>query len=332
MVAVADPPYLRIVSDLRRRIASGGLRPGERVPSTRQIAAEWGVALATAARALATLAQDGDVRAVPRVGTVVAEATPPEPSQAPRRRDQRPAGDRPGLARRPARSPRATSKDELELSRDRIVRTAIAIADADGLAAVSMRRVAMELGVATMSLYRHVPSKDDLVFLMSDTVFGEVDLPEPPPAGWRAQLEALARVQWAACKKHPWVARTISLTRPMPVPNGMAHTEYAMRAVDGLGLDPVTMVRIAITLAGHLQAIAVNLESDVEAEQETGLTSDEWMESQDATLAAIMSSGRFPMLARLAELPDLELDLDVLFEFGLSLLLDGVEALIEGRT
>jgi AcrR family transcriptional regulator len=330
---VSDPPYLRIVSDLRRRIASGGLRPGERVPSTRQIAAEWGVALATAARALATLAQDGDVRAVPRVGTVVSEVTPPEPSRSPRRGDQRPVrAERPGPARRPSHTPRPRPEDEPELSRDRIVRTAIAVADADGLAAVSMRRVAMELGVATMSLYRHVPSKDDLVFLMSDTVFGEVDLPNPPPAGWRAQLEGLAHVQWAACKRHPWVARTISLTRPMPVPNGMAHTEYAMRAVDGLGLDPETMVRIAITMAGHLQAIAANLESDVEAEQETGMTSDQWMESQDATLASIMSSGRFPMLAKLAELPDLKLDLDALFEFGLSLLLDGVEALIEGRS
>jgi AcrR family transcriptional regulator len=331
---VPDPPYLRIVADLRGRIAAGDLRPGQRVPSTRQIAAEWGVALATAARALATLARDGDVRAVPRVGSVVAgpaSARPTAPAgPAPSAGDR--AAPRPARPKRPTRPGRSGAEDDSELSRERIVRAAIGLADAEGLAAVSMRRVATDLGVSTMSLYRHVPGKDELVFLMSDAVFGESRLPDPPPPHWRARLEGLARIQWSLCREHPWVAHTISLTRPMPVPNGMAHTEYAMRAVDGLGLDPATMVRIAITLAGHLQAIAVNLESDVEAEQETGLTSTEWMESQDALMSTIIASGPYPMLASLAGVPDVEIDLDTLFEFGLGLILDGIAALIESRS
>jgi DNA-binding transcriptional regulator YhcF (GntR family) len=301
---MAEPPYLRIVADIQRRIASGQLRPGDRVPSTRQLARDWDVALATATKALTALAQEGLVEAVPRAGTVVAA---PRPRVAARRSD----GD-------------------VELSRDRIVRAAIDVADAEGLPAVSMRRVAAELGVATMSLYRHVPGKDELVLLMAETVFGEAPPPDPPPAGWRARLEGLARLQWTLCRRHPWLARTISLTRPMPVPNGMAHTEYSMQALDGLGLDRATMMRVAITLAGHLQAIAMNLESEVEAEQNTGMTSDEWMAATYPDDGGVMASGRFPLLASLAQEPDADLGLDELFEAGLALLLDGVEVLVRG--
>jgi AcrR family transcriptional regulator len=192
-----------------------------------------------------------------------------------------------------------------------------------------MRRVAAELGVATMSLYRHVPGKDELVLLMADAVFGEARFPEPPPPGWRAQLELVARLQWAVSRRHPWIARVISLTRPAPAPNGVAYTEWALRAVGGLGLDPSTMLYVAITIAGYVQATAVNLELEVEAEQDTGITSDEWMASQEQMLTTILASGRFPMLSGIATRPDFDFDLDTLFEFGLQLLLDGLAARIQ---
>src|SRR5437763_16528864 len=117
-------PYARIVAELERRIAAGELRPGDRVPSTRQLTQEWGGARATATRALSALRQQGLVHAVQGVGTVVADP-------------KRPARAEPGH----------------ELTRERIVRAAIAIADDEGLAAVSMRRIATELHAATMSLY-----------------------------------------------------------------------------------------------------------------------------------------------------------------------------------
>src|SRR4051812_45530187 len=140
---MADPPYLRIVAELRDRITAGELRAGERVPSTRQITQDWGVAMATATKVLAALQQDGLVRAVPGVGTVVSGA-----QNAPRPRRLREPSD--------------------GLTQDRIVRTAIQIADAEGSAALSMRRVAAELGVATMSIYRHVRGKDELLIAMID--------------------------------------------------------------------------------------------------------------------------------------------------------------------
>ena len=315
-VAQPDPPYLRIVTEIRRRIAAGELRSGDRVPSTRQIAREWGVAIATATRALTTLGQQGLVQAVPRVGSVVAAR---QPRPAPPARTTR---------------PRLAQAADQELTQARIVSAAISLADAEGLPALSMRHIAAELGAATMSLYRHVPSKDDLFLLMADAVLGEADFPEPPPPGWRTQLELVARQQWAIYRRHPWMSRLISLTRPLPAPNGIAHTERATRAVNGLGLDPSTMLYVAITLAGYVQTVAVNLETEVEAQQDTGITGDQWMQSQGEALATILASGRFPTLSSIAAQPDPEfrLDLDTLFEFGLQLLLDGLAMLIHSQT
>jgi DNA-binding transcriptional regulator YhcF (GntR family) len=310
-VAQSDPPYLRIVAEIRRRITTGKLAAGDQVPSTRQIAREWGVAIATATKVLTTLRQEGLVRAVPGVGTVVAtpEASPSSSPRTARRREVREA--------------------EPDLTQERIVHTAISLADAEGLAALSMRRVAAQLGVATMTLYRYVPGKDELVLLMMDAVFGENELPQNRPPGWRAQLELVSRLQWAMCRRHPWLARVISLTRPQLVPNAMAHTEWALRAVDGLGLDPAIRLRVVVAMVGYVQGTAVNLESEVEAEKDTGVTSDEWMESQDTTLTTILASGRFPMLSGITAQPDFDFDLDTLFELGLKLILDGLAVLLQ---
>ena len=94
------------------------------------------------------------------------------------------------------------------------------------------------------------------------------------------------------------------------------------------------MLYVAITFAGYVQAIAVNLETEVEAQQDTGITGGEWMQSQGAALAAILASGRFPTLSGISAQPgfDFRLDLDTLFEFGLQLLLDGLAALIHPQT
>jgi AcrR family transcriptional regulator len=317
----SDPPSVRIVTEIRRRIASGELREGDRVPSARQITREWGVAIATATKVLTALRQEGLVRAVPGVGTVV-DASEPPPELRP---EPRPATPPRASRRRQEREP------DRELTRERIARAAIGIADAEGLAALSMRRIATELGVATMSLYRHVPGKDELVALMADIVLGDDEFPEPPP-GWRARLEVVARTQWAIYRRHPWLAPTLSFTRPLLAPNGVAHTEWALSAVDGLGLTSATMLHIAIMLANYVRGTAVNFESEAEAERETGISDEEWMESQNAAFAAMLASGPFPTFSRLvAHDNEIDFDLDSLFDFGLRRVLDGIELLITER-
>ncbi|MGY0062609.1 GntR family transcriptional regulator [Streptomyces sp. LZ34] len=306
-----DPPYLRIVTEIRRRIADGELTPGDRVPSTRQIAKEWGVALATATKALTTLRLEGLVEARPRVGTVVAaQVAAPSPRRTP-----------------PPPGP------EHELTRERIVRAAIEIADSEGLAALSMRGVAARLGVAAMSPYRHVGSKEDLVLLMADTAFGEKSYPADPPTGWRPRLELAARTLWALYREHPWLAQTGPLTRPLLLPNLMVHAEWVLDTLDGHGLDPKTVLDLHVLLYSYIQGIAVNLEQEAQAEAATGLSEDEWMDRQAQAFQAITTSPRYPAFTRLtAALPDgYDLRLDELFEFGLGPLLDGIAVIIEGR-
>ncbi|MFK0221297.1 TetR/AcrR family transcriptional regulator C-terminal domain-containing protein [Streptomyces vinaceus] len=310
---VGDPPYLRIVAAIRRSIADGELAPGDRVPSTRQIAADWGVALATATKALTTLRLEGLVEARPRIGTVVAGTTPAAPAR-----------------RRPSPAP----DSEPELSLDRIVRTAIDMADAEGLAALSMRGVAARLGVAPMSTYRYVPSKEDLVLHMADAAFGE----ESPyrsdaPADWRTRIESGARTLWGLYRGHPWLAQLSSLTRPLLVPNLMVHGEWVLGALDGHGLDPTTLFDIHVLIYSHVQGLAVHLEMEAHAEAVTGQSEDQWMDSRAPEIQELVESGRFPTFAKVVGGFEngYDLRLDALFEFGLKALLDGLTPVIEGR-
>ena len=127
-----------------------------------------------------------------------------------------------------------------DLSRDRVLAAAIAIADAEGLAALTMRRVAADLGVATMSLYRHVPGKDELVLLMTDAVFGEDPLPQRAPVNWRDRLEMASRRMWAVFRRHPWAAEALSLTRPQVLPNLMSYSEWSLSALRDIGYPAPT--------------------------------------------------------------------------------------------
>ena len=203
MTSQPVPRYRQISDQLRHRIVTGQLRPGDRVPSTRQITEEWSVAIATASRVLATLREQGLVQAVPGIGTIVlpqvraahppttGAPSAPGTTRTPTTRTPTAAGSTTAVSTAPsptapsptAPSPTATPPGPaggVELSRAAIVDAAVAIADTEGMAALSMRRVAAELSVATMSLYRHVHGKEDLLRLMTDAVFARYPLPSTP--------------------------------------------------------------------------------------------------------------------------------------------------------
>jgi AcrR family transcriptional regulator len=309
---MSQPPYRRIADEIRARIVGGELRPGDRVPSARGITREWGVALATATKVLATLNAEGVTRSLPGRGTgVVGPAVPAQPAGVSARRVRRDEGDP-------------------DLTRERIVAAAIRVADAEGLAQLSMRRIATELGAAPMSLYRHVNGKEELLVSMMDSALGEDPLPARPPKGWRAQLELSSRLQWQGFRRHPWLAPALSITRPQLILNGMRHTEWALRALDGLGLTIQVMMHVHTTLFSHVRGLALNLEAEAQAEQDSGLTSDEWMQTQEHGFRVIAATGDFPLLNRLVN-SEMELDLDQLFEFGLGCLLEGLERYLAGR-
>jgi AcrR family transcriptional regulator len=306
----ADSPYLRIVAALRDRIASGELRPGDRVPSIRQLAGDHGVAIATATRAMATLRDEGLVEARVGAGTVVSARGN---RQAPHRAVA--ANSWPGTTRKPP------------LNQAHVLATAISIADAEGLEALSMRRLATELDTGPMSLYRYVEGKDDLVKHMADDVFGRHPLPEPGPEGWRAKLELASRLHWELYQRHLWLPRVISFTRPMMMPNAIAHTGWMLQAIDGFGLSPVAMMHETITLSAYVVTVALTKAAEIEAGLESGMTFDQWWTVNEGPSDDLLA--RFPVLAKVPA--EAVLDLDGLFEYGLARHLDGLALLIEGR-
>ena len=236
------------------------------------------------------------------------------------------SGGRPAPSRRPppakqqppARAPGAA---------ERIVAAAIRVADAEGLPALSMRRVAAEVGGAPMSLYRHVTDKDDLLLQMMDSVFARSRLPATAPDGWRPQLELAARTLWAMFRHHPWLAPALSLTRPQALRSAFPYTEWVLTALDGHGLGLSTMFTVHLTLINYVRGTAVNLESEAEAEAASGLSNEEWLDTQEPRLRSILVPGAFPRFEQLVT-GEYDFDLDHIFEFGLQRLLDGLATLI----
>jgi len=186
------------------------------------------------------------------------------------------------------------------LSLDRIVRTAIEIADAYGLDGLSMRRVAAALDAGVMSLYRHVPGRAELVDLMVDTAFGEIDYPDPGPTAWRARIELAARQEWAMYRRHPWVLTVVAGTHRPPLgQNILANIEWVLTALDGRELDPVALMQAYLTVSDYVQGAALYLRNEAEDERRTGITTEQWWRARTAELAGLLAGGRFPTLSRL---------------------------------
>jgi AcrR family transcriptional regulator len=215
------------------------------------------------------------------------------------------------------------------LSRARIVTAAIAIADAEGLAALSMRRIAGALGVGAMSLYRYVPGKDELVDLMVDHVYAEG--PELDERGtWRERLEAACRAEWAHYHRHPWLLH-VAQGRPLLGPNSLRATEAVLRILDGTGLDGREMIDAVVTTSSFVAGLARTSVEASQAATETGVSDEDWWEAQRPYLDAALAGEENPMLGRVAEAGGFAGPQDRSFEFGLRCVLDGLAARIAAR-
>jgi AcrR family transcriptional regulator len=232
---------------------------------------------------------------------------------------------------RAPRDPDRRPGPKSSLDVDRIVATAVRLADAEGLSAVSMRRVAAELGVAAMTLYGHVPGKGELVDLMLDSVLGEL-FPDGPPAGkWRARLEAVARENWNLFLRHPWAVH-LATGRPPLGPQLVRKYELELRAVDGLGLEEVQMDLLVTLLNGFVRGTVGGVHEKAEAERTTGITENQWWTAMAPHAERFFDAGHFPTAARVGPVAGHDLQAayapERSFEFGLERLLDGIGVLI----
>ncbi|MEU3017383.1 MULTISPECIES: TetR/AcrR family transcriptional regulator [unclassified Nocardiopsis] len=142
------------------------------------------------------------------------------------------------------------------LSRERIVEVAIGLADAEGLDAVSMRRVAKHLGAGTMSLYRHVSDKEELLREMLDSLHSRHAYPDPGDLDWRARMRLLARHDWEMYTAHPWMLTAAATLAPPVGPHMLASMEWALTALEPLGLSPGQAGRAIMAVTHHLQGSA----------------------------------------------------------------------------
>jgi AcrR family transcriptional regulator len=217
------------------------------------------------------------------------------------------------------------------LSVDRIVRAAIEVADAEGLAALSMRKVADRLGVGTMSLYRYVPGKDELLDLMLDAVLPDPATLAQEPGEWRARLESFARAAWRLFHEHPWMLLA-SQRHPVMGPREMAGLESLLAAVAGIGLDEHETMGVIFTVDGYVRGVARSSVDAMEAERRTGVTTDQWWTAQGEALHDLFTDQSYPMIAKVSEAGVWDQHEDAWFEFGLARVLDGIEQLVRART
>jgi AcrR family transcriptional regulator len=220
---------------------------------------------------------------------------------------------------RPARGPRPA------YSRAQITEAAVRIADAEGLEAASMRRIAAEIGTGAMSLYRYVPSRDDLLELMVDHVIGELDLPERPSGDWRADLTLLAERTRAMRLRHPWMSET-RRARSAFGPNQLRMLEFGMGTLD-VGI-PIDDIMILVGLVTGYVDNAVQEQMAWEAEwRRSGISKENWMGRSAPYVHQLISSGQHPMLARIVmDARQPHMDPEAGFRYGLERVLDCVQA------
>lgn len=215
------------------------------------------------------------------------------------------------------------------LTLDRIVDAAIALADRDGIDGLSMRRVAAELGVGTMSLYRYVPGKAELLALMLDRV-GAPDEAAPVGPSWRATVEAMARGIYRLYLAHPWLLQ-VNWTRPVLGPNSVASMEVSIRGLSGLGLTGQEQIAVVTMVDAYVVGQARQRIHYEAVTVQSGLSDEEFWAQQYPYLETAMLSGRYPAMAALDE-SAFALGWEESFEFGLARILDGMAVLVEART
>jgi AcrR family transcriptional regulator len=222
-----------------------------------------------------------------------------------------------GLREEGARGPRRG------LTLERIVDAGIDVAAAEGVGALSMAKIAKRLGVGTMSLYRYVAAKDELLMLMVDAGLGG---PPPPPrgGGWHAGLTAWCEGLRAAYRRHPWALK-VPITGPPLGPNNVAWLDRALEAMAGTGLSEQDKLSSVLLLSGF-----VRNEATLTADFAAASGDEQVMPGYGTLLSEITRADEFPALHRAiaSGALDDEDDMDLEYRFGLARILDGIRQLV----
>jgi len=229
-----------------------------------------------------------------------------------------------GVRERPTKGPKRG------LSLDQIVAAGVKVAATDGLGAVSMNRVAKEVGTSAMALYRYVSSKDELLALMGDTVIGESRF-TAGDGGWRVELTRWAWAELNAYGNHPWSLQ-VPIHGPPVTPKTIAFLEQGLRCLAGTPLTPQDKLSACLTLSSFTRAWA---QLGAQLDPAYGTNDRELMEGYERALRSVADREHFPALYEVLDAhaftPGQDDHLDDDFVFGVERLMDGFEALINLR-
>lgn len=211
-----------------------------------------------------------------------------------------------------------------------IVSVGVAVADVEGISALSMRKVATVLAVGAMSLYTYVPGRAELIELMVDHVYGEFRLP-PPGQTWRADVEELARERWRLYQRHPWLL-DLNVAR-LPVGPHVLDVEEAMyAAVARAGLHGGDIVALVNLVIWQVLGAARAQITDADEERRSGTSAEAYWLSRASFWSTYFDAVRFPTMAAIWEAGGFDDEKAHSFEGSVGRLLDAVELLMSPRS
>jgi len=213
-----------------------------------------------------------------------------------------------------------------------VVEAAIRLADAEGTAAVTMRRLATLVGVAPMSVYTYVPGKAELLDLMLDAVYARMPRTDTTGAPWRTRVGAVAQENRALFAVHPWAAE-VSTVRPPLGPGQMAKYDHELRAFDGLGLTDVDVDAALACVLAFVRTHARDSADAAAGRRASGTDDAQWWARNGPLLARVLDAAAYPVAARVGtaagEAFGSTWDPDHAWDFGLATLLDGITARVQ---
>jgi AcrR family transcriptional regulator len=214
---------------------------------------------------------------------------------------------------------------------DSVVHAAVALADAAGLDALTIRRVAGAMGTSPMTLYTYVPGKAELIDLMLDDAYARIPREPLSALSWRDRVRAVADQNRTLFDAHPWAA-VVTTTRPPLGPGAIAKYDYELGAFDGLGLDDVAMDTALAWTLGFVQDWARTAVDAKASQHESGLDDQQWWDVAGPLLAELVDPEEFPLAVRVGaaagDTHGAAWDAGHAYEFGLQRVLDGLAALI----
>lgn len=216
---------------------------------------------------------------------------------------------------------------------EQVVKAALELADELGLAAVTMRAVAERVGVSTMSVYTYVPGKPELLDLMVDACYAQMQRPPWTGRSWRKRLTAVADANRELLTTHSWLTEVAALSRPPLGPGLMSKYEHELAAFDGTGLSDVDTDAALTYLLGFVQSQCRSAHDADRATTDTAMSDADWWTANQPVLARAFDPAAYPRAVRVGsaagEAQGSAWEANRAWEFGLARSLDGLASLLD---